>query len=378
MLHWLRQRAQYVENTSDLEWALHDSIVNCLLPALYVLNKKDSIHLSEGASEAVKNIYLSNKAHWMVSEYGLKRILELFYQAGIAVIPLKGAILQGLLYRNSGIRSMDDIDILVRPENYKRSASLLIQSGLMFAPTNRFQSLMQLDELPDADWPGELSFRDGQGLVIDLHRDLMPSQWFSTVYYVDINTVWERSICLSDEEQATQAAGNGSWKQLLSPYDMLAHLCLHSALHGFRVLKNYLDIDLWIRNLPASWDWSKFMEIANQWQIRSAVFHVMIICKEFMGTPVPTNILKQMDPGWLARWRVSQIITPQILMADRPSLGKRYPTLLKIALTDHVSKIFMAIAKLAFPDKSMYTKHHAKQGIIGHWLHVFEVIKRGD
>jgi hypothetical protein len=376
--HWLRQRAQYVENASNLEWVLHDPIVNCLLPALYVLNKKDGIHLSEGVREAVKNIYLSNKARWMVSEYRLKRILGLFYQAGIAVIPLKGAILQSLLYRNSGIRSMDDIDILVHPENYKRSASLLIQSGLMFAPTNRFQSLMQLDKIPDADWPGELSFRDGQGLAIDLHRNLMPSQWFSTVYCLDINSVWERSILLSDEEQVTKTAGAGLWKRLLSPYDMLAHLCLHAALHGLQNTKSYLDIDLWVRNPPAAWDWSRFMEIANQWRIRSAVFHVMMICVEFMGTPVPDDVLKQMDPGWLARWRVRQLISPKILMADRPSLGKRYPTLLKIALADHIAEIFLSIVKLIFPGKSMYTRHHARHGIIGHWLHVLEVIKRGD
>lgn len=304
VLHWLSQRARYVEDTNDLDWVLRDPIVSCLLPALYILNRKGKIHLSERACEAVKNIYLTNKAHWMMSEHRLKRILDALYQADIEVIPLKGGILQGLLYRNSGIRSMNDLDILVRPENYKDSANLLIQSGLMLVPTNRFQSLTQLDELPDANWPGELSFHDGHGFGIDLHRNFLTNQWFSTVYCLDINAVWERSVRLSDEEQATKAAGEGLWKLLLSPYDMLAHLCLHSALHGLQNTKSYLDVDLWIRNLPASWDWSRFIEIANQWQIRSAVFHMMIICKKFMGTPVPDDILKQIDPGWLARWRV--------------------------------------------------------------------------
>jgi hypothetical protein len=367
-----------MEDTNDLDWVLRDPIVGCLMPALYVLSKKDEIHLSERACETVKNIYLTNKAQWMVREHLLKRILDVFYQADIEVIPLKGGLLQGLLYRNSGIRSMNDIDILVRPENYKNSANLLIRSGLTLVPTNRFQSLAQLDEFPDTDWPGELSFNDSQGIAIDLHRNLMTSQWFSTIYCLDINAVWERSVRLSVEEQGTKAAGEGLWKVLLSPYDMLAQLCLHSALHGLQITNSYLDVDLWIRNLPPSWDWGQFMEIANQWQIRSAVFHVMTICKEFMRTPVPEEVFKQTDPGWLARWRVRQLISPKTLMADRPSLGKRYPTLVKIALVDHVSKMILTIIKLTFPAKTSYTRHHTKQGIIGHWLHVLDVIKRGD
>jgi len=314
----------------------------------------------------------------MVREHRLKRILDVLYQADIEVIPLKGGILQGLLYRNSGIRSMDDLDILVRPENYKSSANLLIRSGLMLVPTNRFQSLAQLDEFPDTDWPGELSFNDGQGFAIDLHRNLVTSQWFSTVYYLDMKAVWERSVRLSDDEQGAKAAGAGLWKVLLSPYDMLAHLCLHSALHGLQIMKNFLDIDLWIRNLPTSWDWGQFMEIVNQWQIRSAVFHVMTFCKEFLGTPVPEEVLRQIDPGWLARWRVRKLISPQKLMADRPSLGKRYPTLVKISLVDHISEMFLTIIKLTFPGRALYTRHYTKQGIIGHWLHIFDVIKRGD
>jgi hypothetical protein len=145
-----------------------------------------------------------------------------------------------------------------------------------------------------------------------------------------------------------------------------------------QVLKNYLDVDLWIRNLPSYWEWSRFIEIANQWQIRSAVFHVMLICRKFMATPVPEEVIKQIDPGWLARWRVRQLISPETLLADRSSLGKRYPTLVKLALADHLSSILLAVLKLAFPDKSMYTRHPVRQGILGHWLHVLDVIKRGD
>ncbi|HSA99809.1 MAG TPA: nucleotidyltransferase family protein [Anaerolineales bacterium] len=353
-----------------------DPIVSCLLPALYILDKNGKIQLSEESRGVAKNRYLRNKSRWMMSEYRLKPILDLFCQAGIDVIPLKGAILQSLLYRDSGIRSLADVDILVHSDEFLCAANLLVQSGLALVKNNL--TLAELEKLPPAHLPGELSFYDRNGFGIDLHRNLLPSQWFSKVYSVETGAVWERSVRLFPEEQAARAGGAGLWKRILSPYDLLAHLCLHSALHGLQLLKSYLDIDLWVRNLPPTWEWSRFIEITSQWQIRSAVFHVMIICRDFMETPVPDHVLKQLDPGWLARWRVRQLISPKTLLTGRSSLGTRYPTLVKLSLADHVSIIFLTVLKLVFPDKSMYTRHPVQKGILGHWLHIFDVIKRGD
>lgn len=376
VLHWLSQRAYYSGHSDDMEWVLQDPTVVFLLPALYILNKQEKIQLSEKVCKAAKNAYLLNKARWMASEYRLKPILDVLYQADIEVIPLKGSILQSLLYRDSGLRSMADIDILVRPEKYLYSANLLTQCGLTHVQRNGL-SLAELEKLPEAQLPGELTFHDEKGLGIDLHQSVMPSQWFSTAYCVDMNAVWERSVRLVEAEQATMSEGC-LWKQFLSSYDMLAHMCLHSALHGLQNTKNYLDIDLWIRNLPASWNWCQFTDIVNQWRIRSAVFHVLVLCRRFMGTPVPDDILRQIDPGWLARWRVRQLLSPEIIMADRPSMGRRYPTLVKLALADRVSQIFLSIVRVVFPERSIYQGRHPPKGILGHWLHVFNVIKRGD
>ena len=164
MLHWLGQRAALAGNSNDLGWVLQDPIVGCLLPALYVLDKNGRIHLSEEVRSLAKNRYFGNKSRWMMSEHHLRPILELFCQAGIDVIPLKGAILQGLLYRDSGIRSMADIDILVPAHEFLRSANLLIQSGLTLVKPAHL-SLALLEKLPSAHWPGELAFQHRNGMV---------------------------------------------------------------------------------------------------------------------------------------------------------------------------------------------------------------------
>lgn len=311
-------------------------------------------------------------------EHRLKSILNMLYKEGIQVIPLKGAFLQGLIYQDAGIRAMNDIDILVHPRDYRRASELLLQSGFFFVPKGRYASIVQLQKTSQEDWPGELGFIDGQGLVIDLHQHLVPSHWYTKIYDLNMDDIWKRSVQLMRPDSGDETGRKSLWSQALSPYDMLAYLCLHVALHGLQVSKNFLDIDLWIRKLPTTWNWDQFEAVVNQWQIRSVAYHALLICKISMGTPVPDLVLGQIDPGRHAHWRVQRFISPRILIGKQLVLGKRYPTLVKLALADHSSKILLAILKLLFPGRSAYSEHHFAKGIFGHWLHVLEVIRRGD
>lgn len=374
---FLGQRARHLDNPQELNWVFGDSVVRFLAPVLYFLHIQKQTVLSEDVLALARGIYFENLARWMMREKQLEKILDALAESDIDVIPLKGAILQSILYRDRGLRSMADIDILVRPENFLTAAGLLIQAGLQLTQPKNI-NLAELERLPPDTRPGELTFHDGQGFLIDLHQSLMPSNWFASIYTVNMRAVWARSLSLSEQQQAAIMAGEGFWKRLLSPYDMLAHLCLHSALHGLQNTKSYLDVDLWLRNVPESWDWQHFIEIVNQWHVRSAVYHVLVICQKMLGTPVPVGVLAQLDPGRLARWRVRWLISPEIILSGRKSLGVRYPTLVKLALADQLSKIILSLIRVAFPHQSRYSKHHTQPGLLGHWLHIIEVIKRGD
>ena len=143
-------------------------------------------------------------------------------------------------------------------------------------------------------------------------------------------------------------------------------------------MQSYLDIDLWIRILPDSWDWDRFLNLVNQWQIRSATYHVLSICKDFFNTPLPDGVLKRFDPGWLARLRVKLLISSQSILADRSTLGKRYPTLVKLALIDRLPRIIVTLIKLAFPPEAWRDHNPSGRGLLAHWLHVLHVVKRGD
>lgn len=380
VLHLLQKRSSYLnlKHGEDFAWVFRDPVVGHLATVLYLLDKEGKIELSAQTRQAAEITYFTNIASWVRREYQLKAVLEMLDNAGIVVIPFKGAILQSQLYRNSGLRPMGDIDILVCPEDYLPAARLLLEQGFRLILESGFQNLSELENLAAELQPGELAFKGPQGLAIDLHQNPVTFHWFSPAYALNIPGIWERSILLSDEQRNQKEFGNGLWKRIFSEYDTLGYLCLHLALHGLQAKRSLLDIDLWIRNLPETWQWERFLEIVNQWKIRSVVFHAFSICKDLMQTPLPDGLLDTLDPGWFARIRVKSLITSQSILADRPTFGKRYPTLVKLALVDRFSTILVMLIQAAFPSKEWRKHNSSWRGLLSHWLHILHVVKRGD
>ena len=218
-------------------------------------------------------------------------------------------------------------------------------------------------------------FADGKssGLVLEIHRHPVTTPWLMPGFNINMDGIWSRVIPATREMDP-----QGLWKITLSPYDTLATLVLHQALHGLQAMQTYLDVDLWIRNLPETWEWERFMELVDEWQIRSATYHVLAFCRDFMETPLPDGMLKCLDPGWLARLRVKMLISAESIMADRPASGKRYPTLVKLALIDRLLNMLLTLIKLAIPGRDWREHDPSGRSLLAHWLHVFHVVKRGD
>jgi hypothetical protein len=378
ILYWLNKRACYIiKSAGNWDWVMQDPVVGRFTAVLFILGRRGAVSLSEQTRHEIAQIYWSNKARWLVRENYLKQVLNAFRQEGLAAIPLKGAALLGMLYKDIGLRSMSDVDILVQPENFVTAVTILRQLGFQPCPKDEYENFTWLEKLPKAYWPKELSFHDQHGLVIELHQHLINS-WFLSAFPLNMDAIWERSISFASADQSVEISGENLWNRRLSPYDTLAYLCLHLALHGLQFPQAYLDIDLWIRNLPEPWDWERFLELVNRWQIRSTAYHELSICRDFMETPLPDNLLERLDPGWLARFRVKMLISSQSILADRPSLGKHYPTLVKLALIDHLPRILVTLLKLAFPDRAWREHNPSGRSLLAHWLHVLQVVKRGD
>ena len=377
-LCWLKQRARFINDTQNWDWVLNDPVVGHLAPVLHLLHKEGILLISNQSRQAFSNIYWDNKARWVKSEYRIREILSELYNVGVAVIPLKGSALQGTVYKDVGLRSMSDIDVLVNAEQFLFAAKILIKLGMTPETNNELDNIFWFENLPRTAWPKSLILYDPKGLEIELHQTLAAT-WFLPGFRLNLDSIWGRSILVSDNASSKKSSHRYMWRNLLSPYDELAFLCLHSALHGFQMPRSFQDVDLWLRNIPENWDWNQFLKIANEWEIRSAVYHVFSFCKQFMDTPLPEGFLDRLDPGWFARSRIRLLITPVSMLANDPSIGMRYPALVKLAVIDHFPRLLWTLMKLLFPGKTWAEYDpKGKKNYFSHWLHVLAVALRGD
>jgi hypothetical protein len=376
LLNLLNKRRAALGNPQGWDWVIEDPVVTSLAPSLHFLEKEGLIELSDQLKEHSTALYWHLAAFWIRREQQLKSILQMFAEEDIDVIPLKGAALLESVYKRIGLRYMGDVDLLVRNGDFIQASRILIDLGLQPHWSSESGDLFGFTQLPSQFWPGELSFTGLSKLHIDLHRDLVTNHWFKTGFPVDMDEVWKRST--APDISSDKAQEDTLWEKMLSPYDMLAHICLHIAMDGLGMMKNFLDVDLWLRNLPENWEWEKYLDLVKRWKTRSVSFHVFSFCQEFFETPVPSEVMTVIKPAWYDRILVKALISPRIILENRINLGRRYPTLVKFALFDGMRTKWKVIRNLVFPDRSWLKAHPDYHNLRDHWAHVYQVIARGD
>ncbi len=119
----------------------------------------------------VRNIALRTAMVAAKQETVAEELCDLFEENGIDYLPLKGCILRSL-YPSPELRSMGDIDVLIRVKQYKRIRSILMEYG--------FQEGYESDH--EYAW-------DRNGVHIELHKRLIPS--YNKDYYAYYGDGWQ-------------------------------------------------------------------------------------------------------------------------------------------------------------------------------------------
>ena len=150
----------------------------------------------------------------------LGELAELLYacrKAGIDVLPLKGALLAAGYYAEPGLRPMNDLDLLARPEDEPRLVGLLARLG--YQPVARsWKHLILAREAgrgPIVSWEGE---HPANPRSLDLHIRLGEQFW--GLHYDLTPLAW------AGAEPGTLL---GVETQLLAPTALLHHLATHAS-----------------------------------------------------------------------------------------------------------------------------------------------------
>ena len=216
----------------------------------------------------------------LYQELGL--VLQAFQQDNIPVIVLKGAHLAALVYRHIALRPMCDIDLLVHRSDLERAAARLRDLGYSGSPAGDVaihcevvQHLPMLYKAPETG--------------IELHwTPLLPTHFPG----VADEGWWQRS------RPATIA---GAVTRVLSPEDLLLHLCLHNACdrpHGpFGLgLRPLCDLAEIIRRYRETHSWPEVQARAVEWHAERSVYLALWLARELLGAAVPPSVMEGLCP----------------------------------------------------------------------------------
>lgn len=208
----------------------------------------------------------------------LTQALSALNAVGVSAVLLKGAHLARMVYPNPGLREMNDVDLLIRLADAGRAARALQALGYDFtAPCDPDHGLVGTHHFPRLVKPG--------AAPIELHVTLTPPELGLAI---DTEGLWQRAVPLSP----------GSTHAVLSPEDLLLHICVHStyahaAEFGLRPL---CDVDQIVRAFPAL-DWDAVCRRAAEWKAARGTLLTLHLAAECLGTPIPEAAMAALRPA---------------------------------------------------------------------------------
>lgn len=313
---------------SDSAEILRQAGENGITPLLYhrLRTVVPAPELPSAVIEHLRRVAVGCAAQSLQIGRELSEILEVFRRHGVAVVALKGAHLGHIVYGNAALRTMGDLDLMVRRDQLGSAEGLLIRLGY----TPQHDSLEQMDyarhhHTRPLGKPGAVR--------IDLHWSIArPTAPFD----VDLDGMWERAV---------PARIAGSEALVLSPEDLLLHLCLHASFdHQFRLgLRACWDILEAVRHHRGAIDWDELARRAQRWGIGRYVYVTLHLVRELLAADIPLARIAVLEPPGFApevlMWARTCVFTPESDAASvSPSMAELWtsrPLAAKLTVLRH-------------------------------------------
>lgn len=263
-----------------IDYAYHHGITPLLY---YNLKRIGSLnHIPYEMMKKIEESYNMNSIHNFLLNKELAEILKLFEDNNINVILLKGAALFKLIPKYEAIRTMSDIDLLVKEKDIGIAIDLM--GKLKYISCVPWKLDKERETLLEYD--AEIPFSNGK-ICAEIHWCLIPNKIYKLTTKIDMDKIWEESLPTHINDIKTL---------ILSPENLLLHLCLHlSVSHTFSGLKWHRDISEVINYYNDKINWDEIIEKSNEWNIRKAVYYTLYFSKELFNTPIPNTVLGKLS-----------------------------------------------------------------------------------
>jgi len=255
---------------------------NSLGPLLFFRREKNRTWTTvpEDVREDLHREYVANAVQNAIFSHKLRALLEALAEAGIEVIPLKGIHLAELVYENPALRTIGDADLLVRVEDLAAAQAVMRALGFAQVRTPSFEATREvLQHFPPYTKAGNID--------VEIHWNI-GNPHHGTV--LDAPELWTRS---------RRAKIAGVEVKVLSPADLLLHLCFHMSVH--HVFKGHLralfDISETLARHKGDLDWEVFRQGCGNPVIARGSYLALVLARKHAEANVPDEILEGLRPA---------------------------------------------------------------------------------
>ena len=228
------------------------------------------------ALEKLQQQYLLNRIKNTRIYHEFSKIVRSMKNQGILLIPLKGIYLAEAVYDSPALRSMRDLDLLVKKSDLKKTEEVLSELGYGPVECNRVI----------ADDNYHFTYFHGKTrLQVEIHWAILPPNF---PYNVDIEGLWKRS---------RTAVIDGNEVLVFSPEDQILFLCSHMSKHAFQVdLRSVVDLVETANHFKKEMDWAVLRTRAHQWGAVRSVYLALRLARELAEADVPEQLIEGLKP----------------------------------------------------------------------------------
>ncbi|MBL4753650.1 MAG: nucleotidyltransferase family protein [Flavobacteriales bacterium] len=224
----------------------------------------------------------------MAKRQWLQQAITHFSANNIPVILLKSAAFSGTLYPNDSPRPGNDIDLLVKQQDFT-AASQLLEKSMALKAHNTWERNIPVHTYEQSFIP-----TSGIGPAIDLHHDLTTPFLFN----IDEQTLWRDS--------QIHPVYQNEFARILCPEDSLLHQAVH-AYKDFNFCKyNLVDSHEVICQWQPSPD--LLLDKATQWGAKHLLYCLLENCQTVMSSPVSAHLKTELAPSRLKGYLGKRIL----------------------------------------------------------------------
>ncbi len=228
----------------------------------------------------LKKTYYGNMVRNMYLFAELGRILEAFGKKGVVLIVLKGAALAKTVYGNIALRTMADIDLLVKKEDLPHAERIISGLGYIFSDSGPIESYKK-------NHHHIRYFHPLNTTVVEIH-------WHIAMKFHPLRIrITDTAIIKRWWERAQTVEFSGKKVLVLCPDDLLCHLCLHFLKHRFGApnsgftsrgaLIQLCDIYQVLNYYRDEINWTRLKHETEEYRIHILIYFTICLLEKVMG-----------------------------------------------------------------------------------------------